>query len=141
MTITHSLTQTVYIKKKTVMPRTSRVNTQLKQLIRIRIKKDPLTSVQFSCSVMSNSVHFHGMQHARLPCPSPTPRAYSNSCPSNWRCHQTISSSVVPFSSHLQSFPASGSFPVVVYGCESWTIKKAECQKLMLLNCGVGEDS
>ena len=56
----------------------------------------------------------HGLQHTRLPCPSPTPRAYSNSCPSQWSqwCHPTISSSVVPFSSHLQSCPASGSFPV-----------------------------
>ena len=72
VTITHSLTQTVYIKKKTVMPRTSRVNTQLKQLIRIRIKKDPLTSVQFSCSVVSDSLQPHGLQHARLPSPSPT---------------------------------------------------------------------
>ena len=65
------------------------------------------TLVQFSLSVMSNSLWFHGLQHARLPCPSPTPRAYSNSCPSSRWCHPTISSSVVPFSSHLQSFPAS----------------------------------
>ena len=54
----------------------------------------------------------HGLQHARLPCPSPTPKACLNSCPSSRWCHPTISSSVVPFSSHLQSFPASGSFPV-----------------------------
>ena len=54
----------------------------------------------------------HGLQHARLPCPSPTPRAYSNSCPLSQWCHPTISSSVIPFSSHLQSFPASGSFPM-----------------------------
>ena len=53
----------------------------------------------------------HGLQHAGFPCPSPTPRACSNSCPSSWCCHPTISSSVVPFSSCLQSFPASGSFP------------------------------
>ena len=53
----------------------------------------------------------HGLQHARLPCPSPTPGACSNSCPSSRRCQPTISSSVVPFSSCLQSFPASGSFP------------------------------
>ena len=52
------------------------------------------------------------VQHSRLPCPSPTPRACSNSCPLSWWCHPTISSSVIPFSSHLQSFPASGSFPV-----------------------------
>jgi len=70
------------------------------------------TSVQFSHSVMSNSFQPHGLQHARLPCPSPTPRVCSNSCPSSWWCHPTISSSVISFSSHLQSFPASGSFPM-----------------------------
>ena len=65
--------------------------------------------LQFSPSVISYSLQPCGLQHARLPCP-PTPGAYSNSCPSSWWCHPTISSSVVPFSSHLQSFPASGSF-------------------------------
>ena len=60
---------------------------------------------------MSDSLQPHGMQHARPPCPSPTPGAYSNSCPLNQWCHPTISSSVVPFSSPLQSFPALGSFP------------------------------
>ena len=69
-------------------------------------------SLQFSCSIMSNSLGPHGLQHARLPCSSPTPRAYSNSCPLSQWCHPTISSSVIPFSSCLQSFPASGSFPV-----------------------------
>ena len=69
-----------------------------------------VSSVQFSYSVMSNSLQFHGLQHARPSCPSPTPRVYSNSCPLSWWCHPTISSSVIPFSSHLQSFPASGSF-------------------------------
>ena len=69
-------------------------------------------SVQFSSSVMPDSLRSHGLQHARLPCPSPTPRACSNSCPSSWWCHPTISSSVIPFSSCLQSFPASGSFPM-----------------------------
>ena len=68
------------------------------------------SSVQFSCSVMSNSLRPHGLQHTRPPCPSPTPRACSNSCPLSRWCHRTISSSVIPFSSHLQSFPASGSF-------------------------------
>ena len=67
-------------------------------------------SVQFSHSVMSDSLRPHGLQHTRLPCPSPTPRVYSDSCPLSWWCHPTISSSVFPFSSHLQSFPASGSF-------------------------------
>ena len=69
-------------------------------------------SVQFSHSVVSNSLWLHGLQHARLPCPSPTPGAYSNSCPSHQWCHPTISSSFIPFSSHLRSFSASGSFPV-----------------------------
>ena len=66
------------------------------------------TSVQLSCSVMSNSLQNHGLQHARPPCPLPTSRVYSNSCPLSWSCHPTISSSVVPFSSCSQSFPASG---------------------------------
>ena len=72
--------------------------------------EDP--SVHFSLSVMSNSLWSHGLQHARLPCPSPTPRACSNSCPLSLWCHPTISPSVIPFSSCLQSFPASGSFPM-----------------------------
>ena len=67
-------------------------------------------SVQFSCSVVSDSLPPHKLQHARPPCPSPTSRVYSNSCPLSWWCHPTISSSVIPFSSRLQSFPASGSF-------------------------------
>ena len=67
-------------------------------------------SVQFSCSVVSDSLLPHGLQHARLSYPSPTPRACSNSCPLSHWCHPTISSSVIPFSSCLQSFPASGSF-------------------------------
>ena len=66
-------------------------------------------SVQFSCSVMSDSLWPHGLQYARPPCPSPTPGVYPNSYPMSWWCHPTISSSVVPFFSHLQSFPASGS--------------------------------
>ena len=65
----------------------------------------------FSHPVMSNSFQPHGLQHARLPCPSPTPGVYSNSCPLSRWCHPTISSSVIPFSSHLQSFPESGSLP------------------------------
>ena len=65
---------------------------------------------------MSNSLWPQGLQHARPPCPSQTPRAYSNSCPSSWWCHPSISSSVVLFSC-LQSFPESGSFPVL---CIRW---------------------
>ena len=71
---------------------------------------DGMHSVQFSHSVVSNSLQPHGLQHARPPCPSPTPRVYSDSCPLSCWCHPTISSSVVPFSSRLQSFPASGCF-------------------------------
>ena len=147
---------------------------------------------------MSSALWPHGLQHARLPCPSPTPGVYPNSCPSSQWCHPAISSSVVPFYSCPQSLPASGSFPmsqlftwggqsiikgnisirshhtifqlmpntlllgcdymtsldsifksrditlptkvrlvkamgfpVVMYGCESWTVKKAECQTLI----------
>ena len=64
---------------------------------------------QFSHSVVSSSLQPHGLQHARPPCPSPTPKACSDSCPSRRWCRLTISSSFVPVSSHLQSFPASGS--------------------------------
>ena len=70
------------------------------------------SSVQFSHSVMSDSLQPHGLQNSRLPCPSPTPRACSNSWASGRWCHPTISSSVIPFSSGLHSFPISGSFPV-----------------------------
>ena len=65
----------------------------------------------FSCSVVSDSLRPHGLQHTRLACPSLSPRVYSNSCPLDWWCHPTISSSVIPFSC-LVSFPASGSFPM-----------------------------
>ena len=68
-------------------------------------------SVQFSRSVVSDSLWLHGLQHARLPCPSPTPGIYSNSHPLSRWCHPTISSSVIPFS-HLQFFPESGSFQI-----------------------------
>ena len=67
---------------------------------------------QFSRSVMSDSFRPHGPQHTRPPCPSPTPGVYPNSCPLSQWCHPTISSSVIPFSSCLQSFPASRSFPM-----------------------------
>ena len=70
-----------------------------------------MRSHQFSRSVISDFLWPCGLQHAKFPCPSPTPGACSNSCPLSRWCHPTISSSVVPFSSRLQSFPASGSFP------------------------------
>ena len=110
--------------------------------------------VHFSRLVMSNSLQPHELQHSRLPCPSPTPGVYPNSCLLSQWCHPTISSSVVPFSSRPQSFLASWSFqktnldsilkskditlptkvhvvkamvfPAVIYGCESWTVRKAE---------------
>ena len=69
-------------------------------------------AVQFSHSVMCDSLRPNGLQHTRLPCPSPTPGVYSNSCPSSQWCYPTISSSVVPFSSCLQSLPALRSFPM-----------------------------
>ena len=70
------------------------------------------SSVQFSRSVVSDSLPPHELQHSRPPCPSPTPRVHSNSCPSSRWCHLAISSSVVPFSSCPQPLPASGSFPM-----------------------------
>ena len=69
-----------------------------------------ICSIHFSCSVVSDSLWSHGLQHSRLPCPSPTLRVYPNSCPLGQWCHPTISSSVISFSSCPQSFPASGSF-------------------------------
>ena len=78
------------------------------------------SSVQFSHSAMSDCLQSHGRQHARPPCPSPTPGIYSNSCPLSQWCHPTISSSVVPFSSHLQTFPASASFSNELVLCIRW---------------------
>ena len=69
-----------------------------------------IISIQFSCSIVSNSLWHHGLQHSRPPCPSPTSRVYPNSCPLSWWCHPAILSSVIPFSSCPQSFPASGTF-------------------------------
>ena len=71
-----------------------------------------ISSVQFSGSAVSDSLRPHGLQHARPLCPSSTPRVASNSCPLSQWCHLTISSSVIPFCSRVQSFPASGSFPM-----------------------------
>ena len=82
--------------------------------------------IQFSCSVMSDSLRFHELQHTRPPCPSPAPGVYPNLCPLSRWCHPTISSSVVPFSSCPQSFPASGSFPVsqlFTSGGQNWVLK------------------
>ena len=87
--------------------------------------KCPDPENQFSHSVLSISLRPHGLQHARLPYPPSTPRACSNSCPSSWWCHPTISSSVISFSSCLQSFPASGSFlksQFFASGCQSISV-------------------
>ena len=78
----------------------------------ILFKRISLNNNQFSHSVVADSLQPHGLQHTRLPCPSPTPRTCSNSCPLSLWCHPTISSSVIPFSSPLQPFPASGSLPM-----------------------------
>ena len=75
-----------------------------------RTAKSITMQLLFSHSVMSNSLRLHGLQQNSLPCPSPSPWVCSNSCPLSWWCHPTISSSVIPFSSCLQSLPASGSF-------------------------------
>ena len=86
-------------------------------LIYIKLK----TVAQFSHSVMSDSLWPHGLQYARPSCPSPTPGAYSNTCPLSWWCHPTISSSVVPFSSCLKSVPHQGLFKWV---CSSHQVAK-----------------
>ena len=83
-------------------------------------KYTSISSVQFSRSVMSDSLWPHGLHHTRLPCPSPTPGACSNSCPSSQWCHPIISSCVIPFSSRLQSFPASGSCPMSQFFASRW---------------------
>ena len=80
------------------------------RMVRYPISICWVSPVQFSPSVVSDSLWPHGLQHSRFPCPLPTPGACSNSCPLSRWCHPTVSSSVVPFSSCLQSFPASGSF-------------------------------
>ena len=79
------------------------------------LKERKTVSVQFNHSVVSDSLQPHGPQHTRPPCPSTTPWVYSNSCPLSQWCHPTISSSVIPFSSHLQSFPELGSFPMTQF--------------------------
>ena len=93
-------------------PLLRRITTNHSESLQHGLFAEQFSSAQFSRSVVSDSLQPHGLQHARPPCPSPTPGVYSNSCPLSRWCHPTISSSVIPFSSRLQSFPASGSFPV-----------------------------
>ena len=89
---------------------------EIKRLLFLRRKAmTNLSSVQFSCSVMSDSLQPHGLQHARPPRPSPAPRVYSKSCPLSQWYHPTISSDLIPFSSCLQSFPASGSLQISLH--------------------------
>ena len=85
---------------------------QIKTTMRYYLTPVRISSVQFSCSVVFNSLWPHELQHARPPSPSPTPGVHSNSCPSSQWCHPVISSSVTPFSSCPQSVPASESFPM-----------------------------
>ena len=96
---------------------------------------DYLELDQFSCSVMSETLWPHGLQHTRPPCPSPTLRACSNPCPLSRWCHPTISSSVVPFSSHLQSSPASGSFPMSqFFASGGWSIGVSVSASVLPMN-------
>ena len=88
----------------------------------------PISSVKFSCSVVSDSWKLHGLQPARIPYLSPTPGACSNSCSSSWWCHPTISFSVFPISSCLQSFPASGSFPMCQFFTSGGQILELQLQ-------------
>ena len=84
---------------------------------------------------MSDSLWLHGLQHTRHPCPSPTPTVYSNSCPLSQWCHPTISSSVIPFSSRLQSFPASGSFQMSqLFTSGGWSIEVSASASVLPMN-------
>ena len=108
----------------------------------LNIKFDRIMKLTISCflllfsySVVSNSLWPHGLQHARPPCPSPTPRVHSNSCPLSQWCHPTVSSSVVPFSSCLQSFPALGSFPMSqLFASGSQSIGVSASASVLLMN-------
>ena len=90
------------------------------------------SSVQFGSSVLPDSLQPHGLQHARPPCPSPTPRVYSNSCPLSQWCHPAISSSIIPFSSCPQSLPASGSFPMSLLFASSGQSTRASVSATVL---------
>ena len=92
-------------------------------------------SVQFICSVVSDSLRPHELQHTKPPWPSPTPRACSNSCPLSWWCHPTILSSIIPFSSCPQSFPASGSFwTSQLFASRGWSIGVSASTSVLPMN-------
>ena len=100
-------------KEKPCMTFVEKITKDLKEELKIYfswMERLHMISVQFSCSVVSDSLRPHGLQDTRPSCPSPTPGVYSNSCPLSWWCHQTISSSVIPFSSHLQFSQHQGLF-------------------------------
>ena len=101
----------MYTHRKSAVVQKMRVRTLHRHESTLTVIKTD-DSVQFSYLVMSDSLWPHELQHARPPCPSPTPRVHSNPCPLSWWCHPTISSSVVPFSFCPQFLPASGSFPM-----------------------------
>ena len=106
----------------------------LHSLMNSRTEQNLISVSQFSCLVVSNSLQFQGLPHVRLPCPSSTPGAYSNSCPSSQQSHLTISSSVIPFSC-LQSFPASGSFPIsLLFASGGHSIKASASASVLLMN-------
>ena len=103
--------------------------------IRTRKENSVFPPVQFSTSVVSNSLWPHGLQYVRPSCPSATPGVYSNSCPSSWWCHPAISSSVVPFSSRLQPFPASGSFQMSqLFISGGWSIGVSASASVLPMN-------
>ena len=89
-----------------------------------------VSSVQYSHSVVSDSLRPRGLQYTRPPCPSPTPRVCPNTCPSSWWCHPTILSSVVPLSSYLQSFPVSRSFPLSQFFAKELEAKESGGQSI-----------
>jgi len=133
----HILNKNMYIITKVVTEQSTQdhilvdlLSFHIKDDLNIEVgRKSSFSSIQFSHSVVSNSLPPHGLQHARLPSPSTTPGVYSNSCPLSRWYHPTISSSVIPFSSCLQSFPASGSFQMSQFftsssqsiGVSAWT--------------------
>ena len=92
------------------------------------------SSVQFSCSVMCDSLWPHGLQHPRPSWPSPTPRAYSNSCPSSRWCYTTVTSSVIPFTSCPHSFPASASFPMNQFSTHGQSIGVSTSASVLPVN-------